>query len=144
MIKLVVLLVFAYVALTTIDLHHTEMKQLEGVWNVSRFEVNGMEQEKEESPTQVIISGDRLRGIGPLMRFTLDLSKRPKWIELIFNTGDQSLSIHGIYDITEDELRLCFPVVERGVPFENKRPEDFLTKGKFVALLNAKRVIKKE
>jgi len=143
MIKMLVVLVFVCAVLAGSDLH-TETKKLEGAWNVSKFEVNGMEQAKEESPKQVIISGDSLTGIGPPMRFTLDLSKRPKWIDLVFKKGDKSLSIHGIYDITNDELRLCIPVVERGVLFENKRPENFLTKGKFVALLNAKRVIKKE
>ena len=45
-------------------------------------------------------------------------------------------------ELKGDDFRLCIPLAEKGKAFENKRPEDFDTKGKFVALFKAKRAVR--
>jgi uncharacterized protein (TIGR03067 family) len=99
-----------------------ELKKLEGSWNVIYMEIDGLRQPKEKSPKQIIITGDKLTGIGPPMSLTLDISRNPKWIDLVFKKGDQSFPIHAIYDVSDDELRICMPVAQPGILFENKRP----------------------
>jgi hypothetical protein len=69
---------------------------------------------------------------------------RPKWIDLIFKKGNRAYAVHGIYEVRDDEFLLCIPMAQPKVRFENKRPENFDTKGKLIALLRAKRVVRKE
>jgi uncharacterized protein (TIGR03067 family) len=121
-----------------------ELKKLEGTWDVFSMEVEGKAQPKEKSAKQLIFGAGKLTGLGPPMTVVLDVSKNPKWIDLVFKKGDQSFPIHAIYDLKDDELRICMPVAEPKVLFENKRPENFVTDGKLIALLKAKRAIKKQ
>ena len=121
-----------------------ELKQLEGTWDVIAFEVDGKVQPKGKSPTQFLISGNKLTGLGPEMTITLDATKKPKWIDLAFKKKDKLYPIRAIYDVSGDELRICMPLAPTGKAFENKRPENFDTKASPVALFNAKRITKKD
>ena len=120
-----------------------ELKQLEGMWDVIAFEVDGKVQPKEKSPKQIVITGDKLTGLGPEMTITVDPAKKPKWIDLIFKKTNKPYPIRAIYDVRGDELRICMPLAPRDKVFENKRPDSFDTKGKSVALFKAKRAKKR-
>jgi uncharacterized protein (TIGR03067 family) len=120
-----------------------ELKQLDGTWEVTALEVDGKVQPKEKSPKQIVITGDKLTGLGPEMTITVDPAKKPKWIDLIFKKDNKQYPIRSIYEISGDELRICMPLAPRGKGFDNKRPESFDTKGKAVALFKAKRATKK-
>jgi hypothetical protein len=52
-----------------------ELKQLEGTWDVIAFEVDGKVQPKEKSPKQIVITGDKLTGLGPEMTISVDPTK---------------------------------------------------------------------
>ncbi|MCI0455474.1 MAG: TIGR03067 domain-containing protein [Gemmataceae bacterium] len=73
------------------------------------------------------------------MDVRLDPSQKPKWIDLTFKKGEKSYPLKAIYDLSGDELRLCIPLAQPGVAFENKRPDGFETKDKPLALLRLKR-----
>jgi uncharacterized protein (TIGR03067 family) len=83
-------------------------------------EVNG---KQEKSPKRFIIVGEKFTGLGPEMTVKLDVSKKPNWMDLTFKKGDQFFPIHAICEINGDELRICMPVAQRGVLFEND-PKD--------------------
>jgi uncharacterized protein (TIGR03067 family) len=121
-----------------------ELKQLEGAWDVIALEVDGKVQPKEKAPKEILISGNKLNGLGPEMTITLDPTKKPKWIDLAFKKKDKLYPIRAIYEIKGDELKLCMPLAPRGKVFENKRPENFNSKESPVALFKAKRTTKKD
>jgi len=121
-----------------------ELKQLEGTWDVIALEVDGKVQPKEKAPKEILISGNKLTGLGPEMTITLDPTRKPKWIDLAFKKKDKLYPIRAIYEIKGDELKLCMPLAPRGKVFENKRPENFDTKESPVALFKAKRTTKKD
>lgn len=86
-----------------------EMKRLQGVWQVTKWtetdgtlvppdEINGMSFEFKDD-RMIQRKGGRARE--PL-KFTLNLTKKPKWIDL------HSIEvIQGIYKLEADELTLC-------------------------------------
>ncbi len=116
-----------------------EMKKLEGTWQVTAMEVFGKPAPPDKAPKQLVISGGKLTGLGQDMDIQIDPAKTPRWIDLTFKKGDKAYPLKAIYDLSGDELRLCIPLAEAGVAFENKRPEGFDTKDKPLALLRLKR-----
>ncbi len=118
-----------------------DLKKLEGTWEVTSLEVDGMVQPKDKTPKQIVITADRLKMApqGSEISFKIDPSKSPKWITLSLKKDDTTTTIPGIYQLKGDELWLCISVAEKGKAFEGKRPEDFETKGKLVSLFKAQR-----
>jgi len=103
------------------------------------MEVFGKPGPAEKTPKQLVFSADKLTGLGPDMEVRLDPNQKPKWIDLTFKKGDKSYPLKAIHDLSGDELRLCIPVAQPGVVFDNIRPDGFDTKDKSVALLRLKR-----
>ena len=116
-----------------------ELKKLEGTWQVTGMEAFGKPAPEGKAPKQLVISGSKLTGLGPDMDIQIDPAKKPRWIDLTFKKGDKPYPIRAIYDLSGDELRICFSLAEEAKPFENKRPEGFDTKDKPLALLRLKR-----
>lgn len=72
-------------------------------------------------------------------KYTLHPSKKPKWIDIIAERGDKTLTIVGIYSLDGDTLKLCHN--DPGKP----RPTEFVTKpGDQRSLVTLTRVKKKE
>jgi uncharacterized protein (TIGR03067 family) len=117
-----------------------ELKRLEGTWQVTAMEAFGKPAPPDKAPKELVIAGSKLKGLGPDMDIRLDPAKKPKWIDLTFKKGDKSYPLKAIYDLSDNELRLCIPLAPVGGVFENKRPEGFETKDKPLALLRLKRV----
>jgi uncharacterized protein (TIGR03067 family) len=120
------------------------LKQLQGTWEVTGLEVDGIVQSKDKTPTQIVVTGDKLKlaSTGPEMTIKLNPAKSPKWIDLTFQKDGMPISVKAIYEVSGENLKLCIPIAEKGKLFENLRPENFETKGKFVALFQAKRPAK--
>jgi uncharacterized protein (TIGR03067 family) len=116
-----------------------ELKSLEGTWQVTAMEAFGKPAPADKAPKELVIAGNKLKGLGPDMDIKLDPAKKPRWIDLTFKKGDKSYPIKAIYDLSGDELRLCIPLAPVGAAFENKRLESFDTKDKPQALLRLKR-----
>jgi uncharacterized protein (TIGR03067 family) len=121
-----------------------ELNRLRGSWEVTAIEVDGKPQPKDKLPPGFTITGNKLTGLGPEMAITIDPTKKPKWIDLTFKKGDKSYPIRAIYALEGDAFTICMPLAQVGKVFENRRPESFETKGKFVVLIKAKRKPKKE
>jgi uncharacterized protein (TIGR03067 family) len=121
-----------------------ELNRLQGSWGIVTIEAEGEPQPKDKLPPGFKIAGNKLTGLGPEMTITLDPTKKPKWIDLTFKRGDKSFPIRAIYALEGDDLKICMPVVEPGKAFDNRRPESFETKGKFAALIKAKRKSKQK
>jgi uncharacterized protein (TIGR03067 family) len=116
------------------------LEQLQGAWQVVSMEAFGKPTPAEKAPTKLVITGRKLTGLGPDMDIKLDPTKKPKWIDLTFKKGDKPYPVKGIYELRDGELRLCIPLAEVGVPFQNQRPDNFDTKAKARVLLRLKRL----
>jgi uncharacterized protein (TIGR03067 family) len=117
-----------------------EKQKLEGVWKPINVEVAGKPVPDDQRPAQIEFKGDRILGLGPEMTFAVDPSKRPRHIDLIAKVGGMDIKAPSIYELTDDELKLCIPLAEKGKPPELKRPEGFDAKKAPVILIRIKRI----
>jgi uncharacterized protein (TIGR03067 family) len=122
-----------------------EQTGVQGTWLVESFEAMGR---KLPNPPikQVVITADRYAYQSgraedkPLeFRYRLDAGKSPGEIDLMPGEGKSDVALKGIYSLQGDELKLCFPLQQKGEPLGNVRPKDFNTTDKQVMLLVVKR-----
>jgi uncharacterized protein (TIGR03067 family) len=125
-----ILLAFAAVALQPGQDIGQELKLLEGTWRVGSMEETGQAARASKTPEKLVISGNKLTGIGPEMIIKLNPNKRPKWIDMTFEKGSKKYPIRAIYEISGAELKLCMPLAQKGKLFKNERPASFDTSGK--------------
>jgi uncharacterized protein (TIGR03067 family) len=115
-----------------------DQKALQGTWNVTGLEVQGKQVPK--APTKLTFKGDVMTGLGPPMTLRLDPSKKPKHMDLTFESPKkEKKTFPAIYSVEGDTLRIAFPVVQAGKKVELTRPESFETKDSLIALITAKR-----
>jgi uncharacterized protein (TIGR03067 family) len=103
-----------------------ELAELQGVWRLTGFEVDGKELFlMEEKQSHWVIKGDKiLWGGEDLATLMLDSAANPKCIDLGFV---KSKRVHeGIYKLDKDRLKICVGVMADGV---KDRPLSFDTKG---------------
>jgi uncharacterized protein (TIGR03067 family) len=102
-----------------------EMKKLQGTWVRVYVVVDGKKTEdgEKEPSKEVVLSikGDSHDGD----KFTLDPTKSPRHINVAsVDDKGKATTLPGIYELTDGELKLCFPY-----PFEGKldgtRPTGF-------------------
>jgi RNA polymerase sigma factor (sigma-70 family) len=108
-----------------------EMLQLKGAWSSMRTvesTVNGVPQEPKQFKMiwsidrDTITDSDEERFASKTFRYTLDLSKNPKALDLtVLNDG---LTLYGIYRLEGDSLTVCLSAGERPKDFE-ARPGQF-------------------
>jgi uncharacterized protein (TIGR03067 family) len=97
--------------------------RLQGIWQLQRIKHEG--KEYEEVRGWFIISGKQLTCVighigdvsGPLK---LDAAKEPATIDVDFDFGKYQESLHGIYAVKGDTLKICF-----GVDVGKERPKEF-------------------
>ena len=116
------------------------LSALQGTWKVTSLEVEGKAAPEGKAPSEFVIAGDQLKGLGPDMKIKVDATKTPKWIDLTFKKNDKDYPLKTIYEVAGDELTLCIPLAQVGKGFENTRPENFGGKG--AAIFKAKRAAK--
>jgi uncharacterized protein (TIGR03067 family) len=107
-----------------------DVNRMQGAWNVERLEQDGKRAPDADFLKMVIVKEDkfafryflpRSKTDGDLVhRFSLDVSKNPKVIELI-SPEDGSVS-RGIYELESDSLKICWSRVAQG-----DLPTDFAT-----------------
>ncbi len=115
-----------------------EKKKLDGVWKPVSAEMDG--KPVPEQLHKIEVKGDKFVGLGPEMTFVLDPTRTPRHIDLISRVGGMDVKAPAIYELTDDELRLCIPLTEKGKPLDLKRPKGFDTKAAPVILIRLKRV----
>lgn len=98
---------------------------IQGTWSVSEVAISGLHQAKEESTKQKwVITRDKIvityeDGSTREMTFKLDSTKKPKSIDLTVHGGLDKTTMPGIYELTGDQLKICW---ENGGP---RRPARF-------------------
>jgi len=105
-----------------------DLQRLQGTWIMVALEVDGkLVGEDKLKDTTLVIKGNkyitRVREREIETTFTLDPSKKPKAIDMVFADGDKKDKvIKGLYEIDGDTLRIC-----RGLSPEGDRPAQFGT-----------------
>jgi len=105
-----------------------DIGKLQGTWNFVSLEVEGANlPEAMLSGSKVIIKGDNFTSISAGVTYEgkikIDLSKTPKTLDLIFTDGpDKGRTSLGIYDITDDDLKICLSLAG------STRPTEFASK----------------
>ena len=105
-----------------------DLQRLQGTWIMVALEVDGkLVGEDKLKDTTLVIKGNkyitRVREREIETTFTLDPSKKPKAIDMVFADGDKKDKVlKGIYEIDGDTLRIC-----RGLSPEGDRPAQFGT-----------------
>jgi uncharacterized protein (TIGR03067 family) len=106
---------------------------LEGTWQVTSILANGR---KETGGPERILTFKRgaititLGSAGEVFtgKYTLNASKNPKEVDLVFDNGpDPGQAMKGIYTVTAKELTLCIgnrPRKDRPTKFESKPDSD--------------------
>lgn len=105
-----------------------DLEKLQGNWTMASLEINGkLESEERIKDVTLVIKGDqyivKTGGRTFTMTFTLDATKKPKAIDMVFAEGPEKDKVHrGIYAIDGDSFKLC-----RGRLPDKERPMDFGT-----------------
>jgi uncharacterized protein (TIGR03067 family) len=107
------------------DLVKADRQRLQGTWRVVSVEAGGEDFSEKLTPKCLFIfRGDIVvlqdSSKAPECQFTLDPSKKPRWIDISFKGEKESLP--GIYEFDGKYLRICY-----SFPGE-KRPESFRTR----------------
>jgi uncharacterized protein (TIGR03067 family) len=115
---------------------------IQGTWLVEALEYNGTEF-KDKFKLSFMIKGDvmTVEGDGEVKKeyakltLKLDSATSPKCIDMKVTDGVQmDVTMEGIYELKNDELRLCVKVFGQDRPGEFKSPD-----GSSIALLKLKR-----
>jgi uncharacterized protein (TIGR03067 family) len=115
---------------------------LQGTWLVEGLDYNGKDF-KDKFKISFVIKGNTMivEGDGEVrkeyakMTFKLDPSTTPKCIDLKVSEGVQlDATMEGIYEVKDDQLRICIKVFGQDRPTEFKSPD-----GGSTALLTLKR-----
>jgi len=124
------------------DTGKDERAKLEGTWQIVGLTAAGKEVPNKGGPEKLTVKGGILQGLGSEMELTTDATKKPKWLDMTFQSEGQKRTVHAIYELNGDELKICFPLAPAkgsGKGFENKRPEGFDSKDKPELVLKLKK-----
>jgi uncharacterized protein (TIGR03067 family) len=124
-----------------------ELKNLQGTWKVVSGETGGVKVPADKLKDAVlVIDGDKFimtdRGKekeGKTLTFKIDLSKRPKQLDLTDPKEKDAKPVPCIYALDGDELKLCIPLVPLGKKEDVQRPASFDTKDKLLMLMVCQR-----
>jgi uncharacterized protein (TIGR03067 family) len=103
-----------------------ELAELQGVWRLTGFEVDGEEAYlQEHKQVRWVIKGDKIfYGGEEFGRLTLDAATEPRCLDLSLA---KSKRVHeGIYKLDKDRLKICVALMTDGV---KERPLKFDNKG---------------
>ncbi len=142
MLRLGVLVVLVHAIAVRAD-DKDEIQKLEGTWEIVAAVGGGMEiPVGKGAPEKLVIKDGKMTGFGPEIKLATDATKKPKWLNMTFTRNGKEQTIHAIYELNGNELKICIPLAPKkgsGKVFENKRPEGFDTKDKPEMVLKTKR-----
>jgi uncharacterized protein (TIGR03067 family) len=110
------------------DAAKKDLDALQGTWVMVALEVDGKPVPEEKiKGARLVVKGDKyitqVKGKDYETIITLDPSKKPKAIDMVFTEGDKKDKVlRGIYLIEGDTLKVC-----RGLRPEQDRPTEFGT-----------------
>jgi len=105
-----------------------DLKRMQGTWVLAALEVDGKPVPDDKlKDTLLIVKGNkyitRVKDREIETTFTLDPSKKPRAIDMVFGEGEKKDKVlKGIYEIDGDTLRIC-----RGLGPDQERPAQFGT-----------------
>jgi uncharacterized protein (TIGR03067 family) len=125
------------------DAAKKELKRLEGTWTATALTYNGKDKFANGQSFQFVIKGneavitgnDKVKKEYAKIQLKLDPTTKPKIVDITVTGGVQKdAALEGIYELKEDEFKICVRVfgLERPTKFES--PE-----GSSIALLVLKR-----
>jgi uncharacterized protein (TIGR03067 family) len=102
------------------------LRELQGMWKLVRFEVDGEESEFPANLPRWVVKDDKvLYGGDVLAVLTADAATKPRSVDLDFKKAKRV--DEGIFAIEGDKLKICVNQPKDGV---KERPLDFATEGK--------------
>lgn len=102
------------------------LAELQGIWKLVGFEIEGNPAEFPANLPRWVIKGDKVRyGGEELAVLTVDAATIPQSIDLDFRKSERV--DEGVYAVDGDKLKIC---VSRPVDGVKERPLDFATEGK--------------
>ena len=109
-----------------------ELAKLDGTWTMTSIEYNGKSFDKLANQLQFVIKDGKATVTGSKdvekeyakLTFTLDPSTTPKLLDMAVTAGVQKDSVmEGIYELKEDELRICAKVLGKDRPTKFEAPD---------------------
>jgi uncharacterized protein (TIGR03067 family) len=107
-----------------------DAQALQGTWKVVRIEQDGKKRPEDEvKGWRLIVKGDRMTakdGDETLQAatFRLDPSQKPRALDLACTEGaDEGKTMHAVYEINGDDLKICVDPGGRKRPGEFAAPE---------------------
>jgi uncharacterized protein (TIGR03067 family) len=123
------------------DAAKKDVDKLQGTWEVSSLIYDGKAADKYrfnltfKGDEATVAGNERVEKEYPKLKFKLDPATTPKCLDLgIVANGQVGINFEGIYELKDDELRLCVKVVGKDRPLEFASPD-----GSAIALLVLKR-----
>jgi uncharacterized protein (TIGR03067 family) len=126
------------------DAAKQELDKLQGTWTTAALTYNGKDYFADGKPgfrfvfkgdVATVEGNDEVKKEYAKLRFKLDPEAKPRRLDLTVTAGVQKdAAIEGIYELKDDELKICVKV------FGNDRPTEFeAPAGASIALLVLKR-----
>lgn len=109
------------------DAAKKDLERLQGSWTMHALEINGKSVTKIQDTNLTIKKNEYTTMVRkkeqPGLKFKLDPSKNPKWIDMTQPQPDGTEKVlKGIYKIEDDTFVIC-----RGTAPEHERPNQFAT-----------------
>jgi uncharacterized protein (TIGR03067 family) len=110
-----------------------ETAKFQGTWNLSALTYDGEEHKLKfkvvfKGNEGVVEGNDAVQTEYAKIKFKLDPAASPKSMDITVIGGSQTdASMEGIYELKDDELRICAKVFGKGRPGEFKAPDGSAT-----------------
>ena len=120
-----------------------ELEKFAGIWEVKDITYNGKEHNLKFTFTfkgneGVVAGNDKVTNEYARIKIKLDPSAKPKAMDISIAAGSQTdATMEGIYELKDDELKICAKVFGKDRPSEFAAPD-----GSSIVLLTLKRAAK--